>query len=172
MQRWFEQFGNDLLDVARRFRLDQPDPVELHWLAIEVLDPLDTGPSTTFVSERQWWEAWRGALVGEAMATGSVDFDIHMLRWGVVFEVGFRDFDGACRFRELTVVRAAFDQIGLLGITISLGRRGGGGAGVRHGRRRPPLAGAGAAVLPLPEAEPDELTPTLAPLPVPALSPG
>jgi hypothetical protein len=69
---------------------------------------------------------------------------------GVVFEVAFAEYEAWTAFRNLPVVRAAFDAAPdpINGVTVYQGR--GGTSGSRVPRKPKPIAGAGAAALPEP----------------------
>ena len=127
----------------------------MEWWSIEVID----GRS----SARAWAESHGDALIWAAQLEGAVDWDWHEHRWGVVLEIAFRDEDAWERFRESIAVQTALDAVPdpVFGLIVHRGR--GGSAGTRNPRKPRPLAGAGAAALPLPDlfdvdVEIDELT--------------
>jgi hypothetical protein len=80
----------------------------------------------------------------------------------VVFEVAFDDWDAWSTFRDLPLVRAALDATPdpLNGVMIYPGR--GGTAGSRVPRRPRPIAGAGAAPLPVSDLPIEELVAAVA----------
>ncbi len=112
------------------------------WYSIEVLDG---GASAS-----GWAEAWSDALIGSALSGGAADWSWHRHGWGVVFEVELTDDAAWDGFREQTAVRAALDAAPdpLTGVIVYRGR--GGSAGAAAPRKPRPLAGSGAAALPIP----------------------
>lgn len=118
------------------------------WFSIEVLD-------ATY-SAAGWAEAFGDSLVTEALASGATNWDWHRHPWGTVFEVEFDSDEAWTRFRESLVVQTALDAVPdpVTGLIIYRGR--GGSAGGREPRRPRPLAGCGAAALPLPLEDPGE----------------
>jgi hypothetical protein len=112
------------------------------WYSIEVLDGT--------YSAAGWAEAFGDALVTEALQSGATGWDWHRHSWGIVFEVEFATEEAWTRFREAVAVQAALDAVPdpISGLIIYRGR--GGSAGSRDPRRPRPLAGCGAAALPLP----------------------
>ena len=112
------------------------------WFSIEVFD----GSSSASL----WAEAWGDSLVEAAFLAGSTDWDWHRNTWGVVLELNFADEDAFERFRGLVPVMAALDAVPdpVSGLIVYRGR--GGSAGKVQPRRPRPLAGSGAAALPLP----------------------
>lgn len=105
------------------------------------------------LSADRWRDAYGSALDESAVTHGAVDWQWHRHRWGVVFEVSFRQEADWAAFRNLAQVRAALDAVPdrVNGLLIYRGR--GGGAGVLSRRPRRPGAGAGALALPEPESE-------------------
>ncbi|MEW6154208.1 MAG: hypothetical protein AB1673_09510 [Actinomycetota bacterium] len=99
---------------------------------------------------RLWVEAHGDSLIEAAIYHGATDWRFHDLRWGVVLELGFADSDQWDAFRADAGVEAALDAVpnpdGLL-----IYRGWGGSSWPREPRRPRPLAGAGAAALPIPE---------------------
>ncbi len=110
-------------------------------MSIEVLD----GDFAAWL----WAEAHGDSLIQAAFLHGATDWQLHHLRWGVVLELGFATQDQWERFRAEAAVDAALDAVpnadGLL-----IYRGWGGSSSPREPRRPRPLAGAGAAALPLP----------------------
>src|SRR5437763_1534505 len=94
---------------------------------------------------------WGDALVEAAFGMGVTDWSWHRNTWGVVLELDFADEDTFERFRGLPAVVAALDAVPdpVSGLIVYRGR--GGSAGRVTPRRPRPLAGAGAAALPLPQ---------------------
>ena len=113
------------------------------WYSIEVFDG---GASASL-----WAEAHGDALVEAALTTGvASDWTWHRHSWGVVFEVQVPDEDAWQRFCAHPTVTRALDAVPdpLTGLIVYKGR--GGSAGESYPRRPRPLAGSGAAALPLP----------------------
>jgi hypothetical protein len=111
-------------------------------MSIEVLD----GPR----SARSWKDAYGDSVTEAALGRGALFWDWRGTRWGVVFEVAFRDEDAWDVFRALPAVRAALDAVPdpVNGLLIYRGR--GGTAGRPAPRKPRPLVGAGAVALPEP----------------------
>ena len=121
--------------------------MELHWWSIEVLD----GPARP---ARAWQDALGGALTEAAVTNGAYDWMWHTHTWGVLFEIAFASDERWHRYRNLPVIRAALDAVPdpVNGLMIYPGR--GGSAGRTQPRRPRPIAGAGAASLPVEETPP------------------
>jgi hypothetical protein len=121
--------------------------MELHWWSIEVLD----GPSAT---ARGWREAIGPGLIEAAITNGAYDWAWHTHTWGVVLEIAFASDERWHLYRGLPVVVAALDAVPdpVNGLHVYPGR--GGSTGRSEPRRPRPIAGAGAAALPLPDDEP------------------
>jgi hypothetical protein len=112
------------------------------WFSIEVLD----GASSASL----WSEANGDALIEAAFLSGATDWSWHRHTWGVVLELAFEDETAWDRFRELPAVIAALDLVPdpISGVIVYKGR---GGSSAKDAPRRPrPMAGSGAAALPLP----------------------
>jgi len=96
-----------------------------------------------------WSEAHIDNLIEAALRHGATDWSSRALVWGVVVELRFDDEAQWERFRADAAVQAALDAVpnpdGLL-----IYRGWGGSSSPREPRRPRPLAGAGAAALPLP----------------------
>jgi hypothetical protein len=116
------------------------------WWSIEVFD--------AELSATQWRDSYSSQLIESALAHGAVDWEWHIHRWGVVFEVAFPDEAQWAVFRALPGVRAALDAVPdpVNGLLIYRGR--GGGAGAAAPRRPRPAAGAGMMALPEPDDDP------------------
>jgi hypothetical protein len=129
------------MSVAERPARDYRDRI-VEWWSIEVIDG-------EFAASL-WADAHGDALVRSAIDHGATDWNRHPHSWGVVLEFAFPDEAAWQRFRDETVVRAALDAAPdpVHGVIIARGR--GGSAGTWEPRRPRPLAGAGAAALPLP----------------------
>jgi len=112
------------------------------WFSIEVMNGS--------ASARPWYEAYSDLLVGLALSHGAVDWEWHLPAWGCLLELAFADEEAWERFRRHPTVQAALDAVPdpVNGLVIHRGR--GGSSGTRSPRRPRPLAGAGAASLPLP----------------------
>jgi len=115
-------------------------------MSIEVFDG-------EFYPAASWSEAFGDALVEAAISDGALDWNWHTTTWGVVFEVAFADEAAWERFRHALAVRTALEAVPnpVNGVLVYKGR--GGSAGTTRGRRPKPLAGSGAAALPLPVEE-------------------
>jgi hypothetical protein len=126
--------------------------MDLHWWSIEVLD------GATLPASR-WQDAHGNALTEAAVTHGAYEWHWHTHSWGVLFEIAFRSDEAWSVFRELPGVRAALDAVPdpVNGLLVYPGR--GGSSGRVQPRRPRPIAGAGAAALPI---EPEHLGATLA----------
>ena len=113
------------------------------WFSIEVFD----GASPASL----WSESWGDVITEAAFTSGATDWSWHRHTWGVVLELDFADEATFEWFRGLTIVQAALDAVPdpVSGIIVYKGR--GGSAGRVQPRKPRPLAGAGAAALPLPQ---------------------
>jgi hypothetical protein len=112
------------------------------WYSIEVFDGAE--PAS------RWADAYGDALSESAIVSGATDWTWHYHTWGVVFEVCFDDESAWDAYTALAAVRAALDAVPdpVTGLIVYRGR--GGSTGSRFPRRPRPLAGSGAAALPLP----------------------
>lgn len=115
------------------------------WWSIEVLD--GRFPAT------RWQDAHGGFLVEAVLTRGGGNWSWHRHSWGVVFEVEFGDEDAWDVFRSLPAVQAALDAVPdpVDGLLIYPGRGGSAGRPAPRGVR--PVAGAGAATIPVPAEE-------------------
>jgi hypothetical protein len=113
------------------------------WFSIEVFDG-------AVYSAAGWAEAFGDALITEALQHGATNWEWHRHTWGTVLEVEFTSDDEWTAFRESLSAQRALDAVPdpVSGLIIYRGR--GGSAGGREPRRPRPLAGSGAAALPLP----------------------
>lgn len=113
-----------------------------YWMSIEVFDGRFPASS--------WIDAHGDSLVESAISTGASDWNWQRTSWGVVFEVAFADQNDWERFRQLLVVQIALDAVPdpVGGLLIYRGR--GGSSGTTRPRKPRPLAGSGAAALPIP----------------------
>jgi hypothetical protein len=122
-----------------------------YWMSIEVFDGK--------FSARAWAENVGDSLVEAGLRSGATDWNWHHHTWGVVFEICFDDEEAWDRYRATLPVQVALDAVPdpVSGLIIYKGR--GGSAGWVSPRKPRPLAGAGAAALPLPilEEAADEL---------------
>ncbi|MEV6306546.1 hypothetical protein AB0M02_44570 [Actinoplanes sp. NPDC051861] len=116
--------------------------MELRWWSIEVLDGARQ-------SAARWRDSFGNVLVEAAIAHGAYEWRWHRFTWGVLFEIGFRREERFATYRDLPVVRAALDAVPdpVNGLLIYPGR--GGSSGRVEPRRPRPIAGAGAAPLPI-----------------------
>src|SRR3954468_4767591 len=121
--------------------------MELYWWSIEGLD----GPSRP---ARARQDALGGALTEAAVTNGAYDWTWHTHAWGVLFEIAFASDGRWHAYRDLPVIRAALDAVPdpVNGLMIYPGR--GGSAGRTQPRRPRPIAGAGAAAMPVEEEPP------------------
>jgi hypothetical protein len=115
-------------------------------MSIEVFDG-DYYPAAS------WADAVGDRLVETAITEGATDWHWQPTTWGIVFEVAFEDEDAWDRFRDALAVKAALEAVPnpVNGVLVYKGR--GGSAGATRGRRPRPLAGSGAAALPIPVDE-------------------
>lgn len=111
-------------------------------MSIEVLDGE--------YSARLWAEAHGDSLIQAALLHGATDWRVHHLPWGVVLELGFLDGEQWDRFRSDAAVDAALEAVPNPDLGLLIYRGWGGSSSPREPRRPRPLAGAGAAALPLP----------------------
>lgn len=116
------------------------------WFSIEVFDG-------SFAA-RAWAEAFGDSLVQAAMWHAATDWEWHYASWGVVLELQFEDELVWGLYRDAAAVKAALDSVPdpVNGLIMKRGR--GGSSGSANPRLPRPLAGSGAAVLPIPEDEP------------------
>jgi hypothetical protein len=126
--------------------------MDLHWWSIEVFDGATQ-------SAALWRDAHGDALTEAAITHGAYEWHWHRHSWGMLFEIAFRSDEHWSAYRELPGVRAALDAVPdpLHGLMIYPGR--GGSSGRVQPRRPRPIAGAGAATLPI---EPETIGATLA----------
>lgn len=122
--------------------------MEHYWWSIEVLD------GGVGASARAWRDARGEALTEAALVNGAYDWTWHTHTWGVLFEVAFASDERWQTYRDLPGVRAALDEVPdpVNGLLIYPGR--GGSAGRNQPRRPRPIAGAGAAAVPIDEPPP------------------
>lgn len=115
-----------------------------YWMSIEVFN----SPAATAGG---WADAWGDSLIETGLHDGLVDWEWHHSQWGVILELAFDDEAAWDRFREAPVVKSALDAVPdpVTGLIIYRGR--GGTGSTRQPRKPRPLAGAGAAALPLPD---------------------
>lgn len=113
-------------------------------MSIEIFN----GDASTAAS---WADAWGDALIETGLRDGLVDWEWHRSQWGVILELAFEDEDAWDRFRQAPTVTGALDAVPdpVSGLIIYRGRGGTGSS--RQPRKPRPLAGAGAAALPLPD---------------------
>ncbi len=110
-------------------------------MSIEVLDGQ--------YSASLWAEAHGDSLIQAAILHGATDWNLRHLGWGAVLELSFDSEAQWESFRADAAVDAALDAVpNPDGLLIYRGR--GGSSTPREPRRPRPLAGAGAAALPLP----------------------
>jgi hypothetical protein len=116
--------------------------MELYWWSIEVFDGAE-------MSAARWQDSYGNVLVEAAIAHGAYEWQWHRHSWGVLFEIGFRNDERWPTYRDLPVVRAALDAVPdpVNGLMVYPGR--GGSSGRVEPRRPRPIAGAGAAPIPV-----------------------
>jgi hypothetical protein len=121
--------------------------MELYWWTVEVLDRASG-------SARAWQDSHGELLTEAAITNGAYDWRWQRHSWGVLFEISFASDERWHVFRGLPAVRAALDAVPdpVNGLLIYPGR--GGSAGRTQPRRPRPVAGAGAAPLPVEEPPP------------------
>jgi len=107
-----------------------------HWWSIEVLDGASSPAG-------RWKDAHSASLIEAALSHGAQDWNWQEHRWGVIFEVAFRDSDDWATFRRLPAVTAALDAVPdpINGLLIYQGR--GGSSNSADPRRPYPRLGAG-----------------------------
>ena len=125
--------------------------MELYWWSIEVLD----APGGY---ARAWRDAHGNALTEAAITNGAYDWNWQQHSWGMLFEIAFASDARWEVFRTLPAVRAALDATPdpVNGLLIYPGR--GGSSGRVEPRRPRPIAGAGAAEIPVEEPPPVDAT--------------
>jgi hypothetical protein len=97
------------------------------------------------------WSAAHGDdVIGAAVWCGARSWRWHQLPWGVVLELSFDDEAQWDELRDSLALRTALDAVPdpVSGVLVYRGFGGSGASGVP--RRPRPLAGSGAAALPLP----------------------
>jgi hypothetical protein len=111
-----------------------------YWWSIEVLDG-------EFPAGR-WKDAHSAALIEAALSHGAQDWNWSEHRWGVVFEMAWKDPIDWATFRALPAVTAALDAIPnpAYGLLVYQGR--GGSSGSVQPRHPRPRLGAGAGDIP------------------------
>ena len=110
-------------------------------MSLEVLDGAFTAST--------WAEAWADTLAEAALSHGVLDWRWQSHGCSVVLEVAFEDAAAWERFRACDIMKAALDAVpDPAAVFVYPGR--GAPAGSTVPRRPRPLAGAGAAALPLP----------------------
>jgi hypothetical protein len=126
----------------------------MEFWTIEVLD----GQA---LSAEQWRQAHGEHLIEAALTNRAHEWAWVSRGWGVLLEVGFLDEVDWLRFRASSAVQAALDAVPdpVNGLLVYSGRGGSSAAPVLRRPRRP--RGAGAAALPVPDAEPMQPPPGL-----------
>ena len=114
-------------------------------LSIEVFD--------AEFSAASWQRAYDDRLIGIAFEYGATDWHWVERPWGLVLEIAFGSEDWADRWRDVPAVRSAFDAVPDPVNGLVFHRGWGGTAGSGEPRRPRPVAGAGAAELPIPPAD-------------------
>ncbi|MCO8270376.1 hypothetical protein M1L60_07175 [Actinoplanes sp. TRM 88003] len=121
--------------------------MNLRWWSIEVLD----GPRGT---ARAWRDSLGNALVEAAVTHGAYRWEWHTHTWGVLFEIAFSTDESWSAYRALPLVSAALDAVPDPAYGLFIHPGPGGSAGRSLPRRPLPIAGAGAAELPLSDTRP------------------
>jgi hypothetical protein len=116
------------------------------WWSIEVFDAEQ-------LPARRWKDSYSDELIEAALTNGSLYWEWHEHRYGVVFEVLFESDAQWAAFRALPAVRAALDGVPdqVNGLLIYRGR--GGGSGPRKPRKPKPVTGSSELARPEPEEE-------------------
>lgn len=119
----------------------------MNWITIEVFDGA--------IPAAGWARAWHDRLVETALTGGTVFWDEHEHRWGVVLEFAFPEEEQREAFRHAPAVVAALDAAPdpVNGVLVYPHR--GGGDGIRQPCCPRPLVAGGSAALPLPDPDPD-----------------
>ena len=112
-------------------------------LSIEVLDAAFSAAS--------WQRAYGDRLIGIALEHGATEWQWIERPWGVVLEMAFTSESSSERWRDIPAVRSAFDAVPDPVNGLVFHRGWGGTSGSGEPRRPRPMAGSGAAELPLPE---------------------
>ena len=118
------------------------------WFSIEVIDGS--------YAASHWADAHGDALVWAAQEHGATDWSWARHSWGVVFEVELPDDVEWDAYLVNPTVTAALDAVPDPAFGLITYRGRGGSAGARDPRRPRPIAGAGAAALPVPAFDDDE----------------
>ncbi len=154
-----ELLGDERLDYApylpAQVRWDRLPDDELAWLTVAVMDDIPTSDAPR-VSARLWWENLGTRLVGAALQFSPQDFEVIFRSWGVVFEVSFANQSLADAFRASAAMHSVMEQLGSLRVEVTTGR-GGGTTRARLPRHPRPLLGSGAAAIPLPLDDHDQI---------------
>ncbi len=116
-------------------------------ISIEVLDSAFPASS--------WQQAYGDRLIGTALEHGGMDWRWVDRPWGVVLEISFTSETWCQRWREVPVVRSAFDAVPDPVNGLFFHRGWGGTSGSGEPRRPRPLAGSGAAEVPGPGLDED-----------------
>lgn len=116
----------------------------MEFWTIEVLDGAFPAAS--------WRRAYGERLVEAALTHGAQEWNWVARKWGVIFELAFRDEADWLRFRGTPAVQAALDGAPdpVNGLLIYAGRGGSSGAGVPRRPRPAPRSGAAARPEPVP----------------------
>jgi hypothetical protein len=116
------------------------------WWSIEVFDASE-------LPARRWKDSYQDELTEAAVTFGSLSWEWHEHKYGVVFEVLFDSDERWEAFRALPAVRSALDGVPdpVNGLIVYRGR--GGGSGTRKPRKPKPAPGASAMALPEPAEE-------------------
>lgn len=123
----------------------------VHWITVEVFDEA--------TSAAAWARGWHDRLIEAAVTAGAAFWDEHEHRWGVVLEFVFPDEQQRDAFHSSPVLRAALDHAPdpVHGVLVYPHR--GGGSGARQPRRPHPCITGGAAALPVPDPDAEQIVP-------------
>jgi hypothetical protein len=113
------------------------------WFSIEVIDGR--------TSAGLWADAHGDELIWAGQELGLSDWHVDRHSWGVVIELELPDELAWEQYLALPAVRAALDAVPDPAFGLITYRGRGGSSGARTPRKPRPMAGAGAAALPLPD---------------------
>jgi hypothetical protein len=98
-----------------------------------------------------WQAAYADDLIDAAVEEGLINWEWQPHTWGVVLELAFADESGWDRFRQHPVVSEALSDVPDPVTGLIVHRGWGGRSGTDEPRKPKPLAGSGAAALPIPD---------------------
>lgn len=109
-----------------------------------------------------WQRAYGDMLTATAVEWGATEWRWVTRPWGVVLEIAFRTERAFDTWRDLPSVRSALDAVPDPVNGLVFHRGWGGTSGSGEPRKIRPMAGAGAAELPIPEEAIDEIVEAVA----------